>query len=140
MTASNLEFATKCIVPQKGEHVIARRHLIDRLHRQIDRRVQTLSAPAGYGKTTLLTCFASELEAPVCWYSLDASDQDAPLLIEGIVSSIRRNFPEFGQSTLNRLMSARDATQEMRQIVGTLTGGDVRGYPRFLYAGAGRLS
>jgi len=122
MVTPNLEFATKCLVPKKGEHVIARRRLIDLLHRQIDKRVQTLSAPAGYGKTTLLIDFAEELEAPVCWYSLDVSDQDAPLLLEGIVHSIRRNFPDFGQATLARLAAARDASQEMRGLVGTLTG------------------
>ena len=122
MATPDLEFATKCLVPSKGEHVIPRRRLIDLLHKQIDKRVQTLSAPAGYGKTTLLTDFAAELEAPVCWYSIDASDQDASQLVEGIVYSIRRNFAEFGQATLNRLYSARETTQEMRQIVGTLTG------------------
>lgn len=108
-----------------------RRRLTDRLHRQIDKRVQTLSAPAGYGKTTLLIDFARELEAPVCWYSLDASDQDAPLLIEGIVHSIRRNFPEFGQATLARLAAARDASQDVRALVGTLTGEMSENIPDF---------
>ncbi|RJO60446.1 MAG: hypothetical protein C4542_09115 [Dehalococcoidia bacterium] len=122
METSDLEFATKCLVPKKGEHVIVRRRLIDLLHRKIDKRVQTLSAPAGYGKTTLLIDFAGELEAPVCWYSLDASDQDASLLIEGIVHSIRRSFPEFGQATLGRLAASRDATQEIRALAGTLSG------------------
>ena len=131
MVTPNLEFATKCIAPKKGEHVIVRRRLIDLLHRQIDKRVQTLSAPAGYGKTTLLIDFAGELEAPVCWYSLDASDQDAHLLIEGIVHSIRHNFPEFGQATLDRLAAARDASQEMYGLVGTLTGEMYEAIPDF---------
>ena len=122
MVTPNLEFATKCLIPQKGEHVIVRQRLIDLLHRRIDKRVQTLSAPAGYGKTTLLIDFAGELEAPVCWYSLDASDQDASLLIEGIVHSIRRNFPDFGQAALARLAAARDASRDVRSLVGTLTG------------------
>ena len=131
MVTPNLEFATKCLIPKKGEHVIVRRRLTDRLHRQIDKRVQTLSAPAGYGKTTLLIDFAGELEAPVCWYSLDASDQDASLLIEGIIYSIRRNFPEFGQATLARLAAARDGSQDVRALVGTLTGEMCEAVPDF---------
>jgi ATP/maltotriose-dependent transcriptional regulator MalT len=43
-------------------------------------RVQALTAPAGYCKTTLLVDFAAELEVPVCWYTLDGADQDARTL------------------------------------------------------------
>jgi len=122
MAIQDLEFATKCLLPKKGEHIIPRRRLLDLMHRHIDMRVQTVCAPAGYGKTTLLIDFAGELEAPVCWYSLDTSDQDMPLLLEGIVSAIRQRFPEFGEATLARLAASRDVNHEVRQLVGTLTG------------------
>lgn len=111
---------------------MARRRLIDLLLRQVDRRVQALSAPAGYGKTTLLIDFASELDVPVCWYSLDTADQDSSVLIEGIVNSIRDNFPGFGDATLQRLAHAGDPSQSSRALAGTLTGEINETIPDFL--------
>jgi ATP/maltotriose-dependent transcriptional regulator MalT/two-component SAPR family response regulator len=132
MVTSNPEFVTKCIIPKRGEHVIARRRLIDLLLRHVDKRVQALSAPAGYGKTTLLIDFASELEVPVCWYSLDPADRDSNVLIEGIVNSIRGNFPGFGQATLERLALTGDPSQSSRALAGTLTGEINETIPDFL--------
>ncbi len=132
MIASNPEFVTKCIIPKRGEHVVARRRLNDLLLRRVDKRIQALSAPAGYGKTTLLIDFAAELEVPVCWYSLDVADRDSSILVEGIVNSIRVNFPGFGQTTLNRLALAGDLSRSSRELAGTLTGEIHKTIPDFL--------
>ena len=82
-------------VPLRVNDVIRRQRLIDLLHRNIDSRVQVLSAPAGYGKTTLLVDFINDLDIPVCWYSLDESDRDPRIFIEGLSISVRSQFPDF---------------------------------------------
>ena len=122
MVIPDIVYATKCLMPKRGTEVIPRRRLLDVLHSNIGIRSQTLTAPAGYGKTTLLVDFASEIEIPVCWYFLDKSDQDPRLLIEGILSSIRFHFAEFGQLTQSRLNASKDLTKEASQIVGVMTG------------------
>ena len=122
MVIANLEFATKCLVPKRGAEVICRRRLIDLMHNHIEMRAQMLCAPAGYGKTTLLVDFISELDIPVCWYSLDSSDQDPLLLAEGILSAVQSHFPEFGRQTQLRLFNCKDVTKEIPQLVGLLTG------------------
>ena len=122
MGIANVEFATKLLVPQRGDDVIRRQSLLDLLHNHIHLRVQVVSAPAGYGKTTLLVDFANDLEIPVCWYSLDSSDQDPRLLLEGILTSIRFHFPNFGLLTQSRLVVAEDVATEASHLVGTLTG------------------
>ena len=81
--------------PLRANNVIRRQRLIDLLHRNIDSRVQVLSAPAGYGKTTLLVDFINDLDIPVCWYSLDESDRDPRIFIEGLSVSVRSQFPDF---------------------------------------------
>ncbi len=116
------EFVTKVLVPRRRKDVIRRQRLIDLLHDYIHLRVQVVSAPAGYGKTTLLVDFGNDIEAPVCWYSLDVSDQDPKLFLEGILSSIRFRFPNFGQLTHSRLLVAEDVAREAGHLVGTLTG------------------
>ena len=122
MALSGIEFATKCVLPKRNPQTLSRRRLLDLLHGQIAMRTQVLVAPAGYGKTTLLGDFASELDVPICWYSVDASDQDIRTLIDGIMASVRTRFPDFGKITAARLDNCRDLAAEIPQVIGTLTG------------------
>ena len=122
MAIANAEFVTKFLVPRRREDIIRRQRLIDLLHDHIHLRVQVVSAPAGYGKTSLLVDFANDLDIPVCWYSLDTSDQDPRLLLEGILASIRFRFPTFGELTQSRLLAAEDIAREAAHLIGTLTG------------------
>jgi len=73
---------------------IVRRRLLDRLHSHLEYHFQALIAPAGYGKTTLLADFVRELDAPVCWYTLNDVDRDPHSLFEGLKQSIQAGFPE----------------------------------------------
>jgi len=121
-TVADTKFITKVLVPRRREDVLRRQRLIDLLHEHLHLRLQTISAPAGYGKTTLLVDFASDLEIPVCWHSLDTSDQDPRLLFEGILATIRFRFPGFGQQTQSRLLMTEDVVTELNHLIGTLTG------------------
>jgi len=131
MAVANVEFATKFLVPRRADDVICRQRLIDLLHDHVHLRVQVVSAPAGYGKTTLLVNFASDLDTTVCWYSLDTSDQDPRLLLEGILASVRFHFPNFGQLTQSRLLAAEDVVREASYLVGTLTGEMYEAIPEY---------
>ena len=122
MAVANVEFITKVLIPRRREDVMRRQRLIDLLHEHVPLRLEVISAPAGYGKTTLLVDFANDVEIPVCWYSLDVSDQDPKLLLEGILASIRFHFAGFGQLTQSRLLMAEDIGREATGLVGTLAG------------------
>ncbi len=52
-----------------------------------------VSAPAGYGKTTLLAQWALRTSMGVAWYHLDPSDQDPATLLRGVAQALRRKFP-----------------------------------------------
>ena len=96
----NLELVTKLIVPKVGDAVIKRQQLLDYLNEGIQRHIQVLSAPAGYGKTTLLAYFTNDLDdTPLCWLSLDPCFKDVRLLFDGIIESVRSRFSDFGQYT-----------------------------------------
>jgi ATP/maltotriose-dependent transcriptional regulator MalT/two-component SAPR family response regulator len=90
-----------------------------------------ISAPAGFGKTTLLVDFIADLDAPVCWYSLDESDQDPKLLLEGILASIGYHFPGCGELTQSRLLVTQDIVGEASQLIGTLTGEIYKGVSEY---------
>lgn len=77
--------ATKLFAPARRPCLVARPRLIDRLDAALDpgRRLTLISAPAGFGKTTLVTDWIehSTRRHPatrVAWLSLDDGDNDLP--------------------------------------------------------------
>src|SRR5258706_12791785 len=66
--------ATKLLVPPPGTSVLARERLITQLAQGLQRALTLVIAPAGYGKTTLLSAWARQSATPTAWISLDAED------------------------------------------------------------------
>lgn len=69
---------------------------MDRLHQHIERRLTLVSAPAGYGKSTLLADFARQAAFPVVWLTLDPSDRDVGTFGTHMVAALQRQFPAVG--------------------------------------------
>ena len=67
---------TKLFIPPLRPKLVHRTHLIEKLNRAVDRKLTLISAPAGFGKTTLLGEWISDSEIPVAWISLDKGDDD----------------------------------------------------------------
>jgi LuxR family transcriptional regulator, maltose regulon positive regulatory protein len=66
--------------------------------RSLPYKLVLLYAPAGYGKTTLLTDFAQQASLPCCWYFLDQTDTDCITFLSVLLTSLRQCFPEFGRA------------------------------------------
>ena len=60
-------------------------------------KLTLVSAPAGYGKTSILADFAHHSYAPVCWYTADDRDRDLGTFVSYVVGAIRERFPGFGR-------------------------------------------
>jgi LuxR family transcriptional regulator, maltose regulon positive regulatory protein len=102
--------ATKLYVPRLRRGLVARPRLVDRLGG--DGRLTLVSAPAGFGKTTLL---ASWLGPPtddrrVAWLSLDASDDDPVSFWTGVVTALDGAVPGLGAAPLELLQAAPTST------------------------------
>ena len=101
----------KLSVPRLRPGTVSRDALI-RSARRSDRRVVAATAPAGYGKTTLLAEWAAAEERPVAWVSLDGFDDDPAALLFMLASAYDRVSPNdsaliadmggLGVSTLGR--------------------------------------
>lgn len=114
-------FITKVMPPKRSFGLIRRDRLHHTLSRAVDRhRVALVTAPAGYGKTALVADFASELRAPVCWYSADPEDNNLRTFFRFLVAALRRQFPDFGDGTRHVLNSASDLAPVLSTVVGTL--------------------
>src|SRR4028119_2527066 len=94
---------TKLHVPRRRRGVVARPRLAERLNRVKESSLALVSAPAGFGKTTLLTEWLASLPArqwSVAWLSLDERDNDPALFWTYFVAAVRRAAPELGAGTL----------------------------------------
>ncbi len=71
---------TKLYIPPPRPNLVSRPRLIERLNAGLHRKLTLISAPAGFGKTTLLSEWASQRVSesadgrPVAWVSLDEGD------------------------------------------------------------------
>lgn len=100
---------TKLFPPRtEGALLLPRRALIDRLFSARQQRALILSAPAGFGKSTVLSLFRERLLASgalVAWLSCDEGDSEPQRLLQYLVESIRSVAPGFGANTSNLLQS-----------------------------------
>jgi ATP/maltotriose-dependent transcriptional regulator MalT len=109
---------TKVRPPRRRRDLLHRQRLIDELSRHVDRKLILVSAPAGYGKTSLLVDYVSECDLPVCWYRIDESDADPAAFFEYLVASLRQRYPEVGEPTLALLHA--EGTTDIEALIGSL--------------------
>jgi len=94
---------TKLHVPRMRRGLVARPRLNERLSRGADSALTLVSAPAGFGKTTLLTEWLMDAAAEgrsVAWLSLDQRDNDPALFWTYLVTALRTAGPVVGEGAL----------------------------------------
>ena len=97
---------TKFYIPTLRPDHVPRPHLIEKLNKTSHYRITLISAPAGYGKSTLISEWCSQSEKPVCWLSLDERDNDPHRFLNYILTALQQLGEDIGESTLLRLQSA----------------------------------
>ena len=101
--------ATKLFVPMLRRGLVRRPRLHERLRRGAVARLTLVSAPAGFGKTTLLTDWLGETpddDRSVAWLSLDAADSDPSSFWTYVVSALQGAVPGVGSSALELIPSS----------------------------------
>src|SRR5512143_1949771 len=98
---------TKSNIPPARPHLVARPRLMERLNQGLTRPLTLLSAPPGFGKTTLLTEWLEHQRLPTAWLSLDERDNDLARFLAYLVAALETAHPEVGRHSLNRLHSRR---------------------------------
>jgi LuxR family maltose regulon positive regulatory protein len=96
---SHALFQTKLYRPRRGTDLISRPHLFERLNAGLGGIVTLVSAPAGFGKTTLLAEWVRTLDRPCAWLSLDEEDNDLRLFVHSLAAALRGVFPDAFQAT-----------------------------------------
>ena len=108
MPLSDPLVSTKLRPPEARPKLVSRPRLIEKLEPEADRRLTLVSAPAGFGKTTLLGAWAEERAArghPVAWLSLDEGDNDPARFLSYLVAALGAAEEGIGESILAALRS-----------------------------------
>ncbi len=92
--------------------MVPRPHLIERLDDGLDRNLTLVSAPPGFGKTTLVSTWACGCDRPVAWLSLDDGDNDPTRFLSYVVAALRTISPNLGESALLALRSPQPPPTE----------------------------
>ncbi|MBV7331297.1 hypothetical protein KFU94_24280 [Chloroflexi bacterium TSY] len=98
---------TKLHRPPVRPQLVARPHLIERLHEGLYRKLILLSAPAGFGKTTLISDWLRQVPLPVAWLSLDEGDNDPTRFLTYFVSALAQIDLYLGQSAQELIRGGR---------------------------------
>jgi len=81
--------ATKLYIPPPRPKVVLRPRLIARLNAGLHRKLTLISAPAGFGKTTLISEWLAGCERPAAWLSLDEGDSEPTRFLTYLVAALQ---------------------------------------------------
>ena len=84
---------TKLFAPPLRPGWILRQRLIEQLNARSQRKLTLVSAPAGYGKTTLISSWLHETNIPSSWLSLDEGDNDPIRFFQYFIACASKNHP-----------------------------------------------
>ena len=102
--------ATKLYIPPLRKNVVSRPRLIERLNEGLCRdqgfgpQLTLISAPAGFGKTTLVSAWAAGCDRRIAWLSLEEGDSDPARFLTYLVAALRTVAPEIGEGVLLSLI------------------------------------
>jgi len=110
---------TKLYIPPLSSRVVERPRLLGRLNEGLatGSKLTLISAPVGYGKSTLVSSWLATTDCPIAWLSLDPEDNDPRRFWTYVAAALQTVHPELGQTTRALLQSA-----QMPSIEGLLSG------------------
>lgn len=103
---------TKLQRPHVEDDLVSRPRLIKQINRGLERSLTLVSAPAGFGKTTLLSAWLQEQDVYSGWVSLDENDDDPRIFLHYFAAAIERVFPNAWDNILPLLNAPQLPPQE----------------------------
>ena len=130
---------TKLYIPKWRPGLVARSRLIERLEQGIQRQLTLISAPPGFGKSTMLAEWVAATpagERPAAWLSLDQSDNDPVRFWAYFIGALQKIDSAVGGRALSLLQSPQPPTIEsvLTSLINEVNAdrGRLRSHPRRL--------
>jgi LuxR family maltose regulon positive regulatory protein len=122
MLPADTLLATKLHLPRTRPHLVYRPHLIQRLQQGLDKTLILLSAPAGFGKSTLLGDWLASCASPVAWLSLEPRDNDPRRFLAYLLAALRTSDPHMDKivQTLPHLLQHASLESVLTRLINGL--------------------
>src|SRR6266516_5112743 len=104
--------ATKLYIPPLRPNVVSRPRLLERLNEGLHGKLTLISAPAGFGKTTLVSAWVAGCDRQVAWLSLDKGESDPTLFLTYLVAALQTIAPTIGEGVSGVLQSPQPPLTE----------------------------
>jgi len=114
----HLLLKTKLNIPVTRGKLVVRQRLIDQLNDDLSladrfaRKLTLVSAPAGFGKTTLVAVWLAGVQYRTAWLSLDEGDNDPARFMAGLLAALRQIHADSGNATQAMLQSPQPPPAE----------------------------
>lgn len=112
---------TKIVVPHRRPEILSRPRLLESMKGLLNNKLVLLSAPAGYGKTSLLIELAQNVEMKVCWLSLDPLDRNPQRFIAYLMASLAERLPGVGEVSKDILSRLKSIENDSESLLVALT-------------------
>jgi LuxR family transcriptional regulator, maltose regulon positive regulatory protein len=110
----------KLYVPRYRANAVPRSRLHERLDEGARRDLTVVSAPAGFGKTTLLADWSQRSELPVAWVSLDERDDEPVRFLLYVIAAIETIHEDFGKNT-RAFLDSLQSREELEPVLTALS-------------------
>jgi LuxR family maltose regulon positive regulatory protein len=104
--------ATKLYIPRLRPNVVSRPRLLERLNEGLYGNLTLISAPAGFGKTTLVSQWLAGCGRPAAWLSLDEGENDPARFLTYLVAALQTLAATIGAGVMSALQSPRPPPPE----------------------------
>src|SRR5258708_28807445 len=111
--------ATKLHIPRPRPHLVLRPHLVEQLQQGMERALTLVSAPAGFGKTTLLAQWLAGSGTPAAWGSLGLEDNDPTSFLSYLIAALQTLDAQTGITALAMLRTLERPSPET--VIAVLT-------------------
>lgn len=104
---------TKLRVPPPGAGYIARPRLVARLNQSAQVPLTLISAPAGFGKTTLLAAWCAQTQLPVAWLSLGSGEDDPARWLQYVCAALETVDPHLSADAASLLQASASVPYQL---------------------------
>ncbi|HJS23870.1 MAG TPA: hypothetical protein VJ751_05925, partial [Pyrinomonadaceae bacterium] len=94
---------TKLYLPPARQTLVDRPVLLDQLREGLKGRLTLVSAPAGFGKTSLVAAWRKECETPLAWVSLDEEDNEPHRFLDYVIGALQMVDTDLGDESAELL-------------------------------------
>jgi LuxR family maltose regulon positive regulatory protein len=104
---------TKLHIPRPRAQLVSRSQLAKRLQQGMTDALTLVSAPAGFGKTTVLAQWLAESGTPAAWLSLEPDDNEPVRFLSYVIATLQTLDPSIGVTALSLLRTPQPAPPEI---------------------------